>query len=88
MYSNSCCSCSFEPEIIKIGQLSHKMYSNEIVNFQESTTILNVCTEKSGNSLKAPRTYVCTCINESVIFCYFNFFVFYVLFFYVYLLFF
>ena len=26
--SNCCCSCSFEAEIIKIGQSSHKMYSN------------------------------------------------------------
>ena len=56
VYSNSCCSCSFEPEIIKIGQSSHKMYSNNIVNFQESTTILNAWTKKSGNLLKAPRT--------------------------------
>ena len=24
MYSNCCCSCSFEPEIIKIGQSSQK----------------------------------------------------------------
>ena len=48
VYSNSCCSCPFEPEIIKIGQSSHKMYSNNTVNFQESTTILNVCTKKSG----------------------------------------
>ena len=55
--SNSCCSCSFKPEIIKIGQSSHKMYSNNIVNFQESTTILNVCTKKSGNLLNAPRIY-------------------------------
>ena len=39
-YSNSWCCCLFEPEIIKIGQSSHKMYSNNIVNFQESTTIL------------------------------------------------
>ena len=31
---------------IKIGQSSHKMYSNNIVNFQESTTILNACTKK------------------------------------------
>ena len=46
VYSNSCCSCSFEPEIIKIGQSSHKMYSNNILNFQESTTILNACTKK------------------------------------------
>ena len=54
-YSNCCCSCSFEREIIKIGQSSHKMYSNNIVNFQESTTILNACTKKSGNLLKAPH---------------------------------
>ena len=45
VYSNSCCSCSFEPGIIKIGQLSHKMYSNNVLNFQESTTILNACTK-------------------------------------------
>ena len=46
VYSNCCCSCSFEPEIIKIGQSSHKMYSNKILNFQESTTILNACPKK------------------------------------------
>ena len=55
VYSNCCCSCSFEPEILKIGQSSPKMYSNNIVNFQESTTILNACTKKSGNLLKAPH---------------------------------
>ena len=55
VYSNSCCICWFEPEIIKIGQSSHKMYNNKILNFQESTTILNACTKKSGNLLKAPR---------------------------------
>ena len=27
VYSNFCCSCSFESEIIKIGQSSHKIYS-------------------------------------------------------------
>ena len=58
MYSNSCCSCSFELEIIKIGQSSHKMYSNNILNFQESTTILNACTKTSGNLLNAPRIYI------------------------------
>ena len=42
---NCCCMCSFEAEIIKIGQSSHKMYNNNIVNFQESTTILNGCTK-------------------------------------------
>ena len=57
MYSNCCCSCSFESEIIKIGQLSHKMYSNNVLNFQESTTILNGYTKKSGNLLKAPPMY-------------------------------
>ena len=41
VYSNSCCSCSFEPESIKIGQSFHKMYSNNILNFQKSRTILN-----------------------------------------------
>ena len=48
VYSNCCCNSSFEPEIIKIGLTSHKMYSNNIVNFQESMTILNACTKKSG----------------------------------------
>ena len=33
VYSNYCCSCSFEAEIIKIGQSSHKMYRNNILNF-------------------------------------------------------
>ena len=38
------------------------MYSNNILNFQESTTILNACTKKkSGHLLKAPRT---TCLNS------------------------
>ena len=36
VYSNCCCSCSFEPEIIKIGQSSDKMSSNNILYFQES----------------------------------------------------
>ena len=53
VYSNYCCSCSFEAEIIKIGQSSHKTYSNNILNFQESRTISNVYTKKSGNLLKA-----------------------------------
>ena len=55
VYSNSCCSCSFVSEIIKIGQSSHKIYSNNILNFQESMTILNACTKKSGNLLNALR---------------------------------
>ena len=46
MYFNCCCSYSFEPEIIKIGQSSHKIHSNNILNSQESTTILNAYTKK------------------------------------------
>ena len=49
VYSNCCCSCSFKPEIIKIGQSSYKMYSNNILNFQGNRKILNTCTKKSGN---------------------------------------
>ena len=33
VYSNCCCSCWFEPEIINICQSSHKMCSNNILNF-------------------------------------------------------
>ena len=57
VYSNCYCSCSFEAEIIKIGLSSHKVYSNNILNFQQSTTILNVCTKRSGILLNAPRIY-------------------------------
>ena len=46
VYSNCCCSCLFEAEIIKIGQSSHKMYSNKILSYQESTTILNAYRKK------------------------------------------
>ena len=34
VYSNCCCSCSYESGIIKIDRLSHKMCSNNILNFQ------------------------------------------------------
>ena len=34
------------------------MYNNNIGNFQESTTIVNACTKKSGNLLKASRKYL------------------------------
>ena len=63
VYSNCCCRWSFEAEIIKIGQSSHTMYSNKILNVQESTTILDACTKKSTNLLKAPQNnmiyYIC-----------------------------
>ena len=57
MYSNCCCSSSFEPEIIKIGQSSHKMYSNNILNCQESMTIFNACTKKVWKLIEG-ATYV------------------------------
>ena len=61
MYSNCCSSCWFDSEIIKIGLSSHKMYSNNILYVQESTTISNTCTKKrSGNLLNALRICVCT----------------------------
>ena len=59
VYSNCCCSCSFEPEIIKIGQSSHKMYSNNIVNFQESMTILNACTKRSLETYWMYHVHAC-----------------------------
>ena len=66
VYSNCWCSCSFEPEIMKISQSSHKMYSNNILNFQESTTIFNACTKKVWKLIEG------TCIllpqNASMIF--------------------
>ena len=48
------CSCSFEAEIINIGQSSHKTYSNNIVNFQESTTIFNAHTKKVWKLIVCP----------------------------------
>ena len=50
VYFNCCCSCSFEPEIIKIGQSTHKMYSNNILNFK--------CLYKKGWKLIEYTTYV------------------------------
>ena len=52
-----------------MGQSSHKMYSNNIVNFQEFTTILNASTKKSGNLSKAPlvNRLVVMCLNLEVI---------------------
>ena len=62
MYFYSYCNCSFEREIIKIGQSSHKVYSNNILNFQESTKNLNAYRKNSGNVLKAPLMFVSICI--------------------------
>ena len=67
VYSNSYCRCSFEAEIIKIGHLSHKLYSNKILNFQESTTILNTCTKKCGILLNAPRKSLLSAAQNNTI---------------------
>ena len=58
VYSNCCCSCSFEPEIIRISQSSQKIYSNSILNFQESTTILNARTKKSLETYRMHLVYM------------------------------
>ena len=61
VYSNSCCSCSFEAEIIIICQSSHKMYSNNILNFQGSTTFL-MPEPKSLENYWIPHVCVCVCV--------------------------
>ena len=57
VYSNCYCSCSFKPEIIDIGQSSHQMYSNNILNVQMSTTILKTCTNKGWKLIEC-TTYI------------------------------
>ena len=77
MYSNSCCSCSFEAEIIKISLSSHLMYFNNIVNFQEFTTILNARTKMSGKLIKCTTyviyiyiyIYICVCVCVCMCVC-------------------
>ena len=54
VYSKWWFSCSFEAEIIKNCQSSNKIYSNNIVNFQESTTILNAHTKKVWKLIVCP----------------------------------
>ena len=64
MYSNCCCSCSFEPKIIKISQSSQKMYNKNILNFQESTTILNACTKKVWKLIEGTTYFLCNLSNR------------------------
>ena len=75
VYYICCCSCSFEPEIIKIGQSYHKMSSNNILNFQESTAILNAHTKKVWKFIVCTSylyiyiyiyTSVCMCVSVCV----------------------
>ena len=60
MYYSSCCSCSFEAEIIKIGQSSHKMYSNNILNFSRVHDNFKCPYEKSLETYR--MNLVCVCI--------------------------
>ena len=64
VYFNCCCSCWFEPGIIKIGQSSHKMYSNYILNFQKSTTILNAHTKEFWKLIECASYIWYICINR------------------------
>ena len=57
VYSNCCCSCSFERKIIKIGQSSYKTYSNNILNYQGSTTILKAIRKKVWKPIEG-TTYI------------------------------
>ena len=58
VFSNSSCSFSFESEIIKIGQSSYNMESNNILNFQKSTTILDACTKIVWKLIEG-TSYIC-----------------------------
>ena len=60
VYSNSCCSSWFEAEIIKTARSSHNMYRNNIVNFQEFTTILNAHTKKVWKLIEGTMSWVRT----------------------------
>ena len=62
VYSNSCSSCSIEAEILKIGQSSHKIYNNNILNLQECATILNTLTKKVWKLIEGP-TYIWNLMN-------------------------
>ena len=69
VYSNSCCICSFEPEMTKICQSSHKMYSNNTLNFQECPTILNADGKKVWKLIVSSSfiyiyiyIYICMCV--------------------------
>ena len=64
VYSNCCSSYSFEREIIKIGQSSHNLYSNNIMNFQEPTTILNACTKIVWKLIEGTTYFKCTKIYQ------------------------
>ena len=66
VYSDSWCNYSFETEIIKIAQSSHKMSSNNILNFQEPTTILDSCAKKVWKPIEGTSyIYFFFCVTSS-----------------------
>ena len=54
VYFNCCCSCSVEPEIMKIDQSSYTINSNKILYFHEFTKILNASTKKFWKLIEGP----------------------------------
>ena len=62
VYSNSCCRCSFEPEIIQIRQSSHKMYCNNILNFQEYDDF-KCLYKKNLETYWRHHVYICVCVS-------------------------
>ena len=69
VYSNSYCSCWFEPEIIKIGQSSYTIYSNNILNFQDSMAMSNARTKKFWKLIEVTTYfYLLRCINRYLMF--------------------
>ena len=58
VYSNCCCSCSFDLEIIKIGRSSHKIYSNNILNFLRVYDSLKKPYEKSLETYRMHLVYI------------------------------
>ena len=66
VYSNCCCSCPFEPEIMKICQSPRKMHSNNMLNFQDNFKCLN---KKSLETHGVHHVYIYTCVCVCVCVC-------------------
>ena len=63
VYSNCCCNCSFEREIIKIGQSSHKMYRNNILTLRVYDNFK--CLYKNVWKLIEYTSYICIFLRQS-----------------------
>ena len=67
VYSNCYCSCFFEPEIIKIGQSPHKMFSNNILPIRKNAHTKKVWKLIVFNSYI--YIYMCVCVCVCVCVC-------------------